>query len=56
MAMVNRTPILAVPRWVETERLPKDRIVVSALKATARGVLVRSIAIPVRASRDRMTK
>ena len=34
--------MLAVPRWPETARLPNDKIVVSALKVTARGVLVRS--------------
>ena len=40
IAIVNSIPILAVPRCADRARLPNDKIVVSALKVTALGVLV----------------
>ena len=40
MAMVKSTPMLAVPGWLDKAMLANEPIVVSALKNTARGVLV----------------
>ena len=40
IAMNSNTPMLAVPRWPETARLPNDATVVRALNNIARGVLV----------------
>ena len=45
MAMVKRTPMLAVPGWPDKAIAPNDPIVVSALNNTARGVDV-SNALP----------
>ena len=40
MAIVSNTPMLEVPGWLDNAMLPKEPIVVSALKITALGVEV----------------
>ena len=52
----SSSPMLAVPRWLDTARLPNDAIVVSELKITARGVVVENAAAPECSSRARDTR
>ena len=54
MAMVSKTPMLAVPGWPDSEILANDPMVVRALNTTARGVEV-AIA-PAPADFSRMTR
>ena len=42
--LINKSiPIEEVPAWFEIDKVPKDPIVVSPLKKTAFGVLLKSI-------------
>ena len=40
MQMIRSFPMLAIPRWVEKESVPKPRMVVRVLKNSALAVLV----------------
>jgi len=54
--MVKSWPMLAVPRWLEIARVPKEHMVVSALKRIARGVLVVMTSAMESALRSRNTR
>ena len=43
MAIISKSPILDVPRWAEKDKLPKEAMVVTALKTTARAVTLRDV-------------
>ena len=54
MAMVSKTPMLDVPGWLERAMLPKEPMVVKALKMMARGVDVAMTSPTL--SRSRITR